>query len=66
MKETVKTILKRMGVYQFLFRLIFENRLTLQVWSCAWRYRQLCKKAGQKPKDEKIRVLFIVSEIAKW
>lgn len=58
--------LKKLGLSLFLYRLFFENRLTLQVWACAWRYRRLAKAALTKPRNEKIRVLFIVSEIAKW
>lgn len=66
MKEIIKRILKRLGVYTFFFRTVFENRLILKTMKCAWRYRRLEKIAKRKPKDEKIRVLFIVSEIAKW
>ena len=66
MKECAKRLLKRLGVYTFLFRTVFENRLLLKTLKCAWRYRRLAKVARKKPKDEKIRVLFIVSEIAKW
>lgn len=66
MKELIKSTLKRLGVYTFFFRTVFENRLILKTVRCAWRYRCLEKIAKKKPKDEKIRVLFIVSEIAKW
>lgn len=66
MKEAIKSFLKRLGIYTFLFRTVFENRLVFKTIQCAWRYRRLARKAKKKPKDEKIRVLFIVSEIAKW
>ena len=66
MKAILKKILKRMGVYTFLFRIIYENRLILKTLRCSWRYRCLTRSIRQKPKEEKIRVLFIVSEIAKW
>ena len=66
MKEVVKKLLKKMGVYTFFFRTIFENRLILKSFQCAWRYRRLAKAAKRKLRNEKIRVLFIVSEIAKW
>lgn len=66
MKEIIKKLLKRLGVYTFFFRTIFENRLILKSIQCSWRYRRLAKAARQKPRGEKIRVLFIVSEIAKW
>ena len=66
MKELVKNLLKKMGIYTFLFRTVFENRLLLKTLRCGRRYRRLEKLAKKKPRHEKIRVLFIVSEIAKW
>ena len=66
MKETIKNLLKKLGVYTFFFRTVFENRLILKTIQCSWRYRRLTKAAKQKPRGQKIRVLFIVSEIAKW
>ena len=62
----VKGALKKLGLYDFLFRTVFENRLVLKVIACRIRYRRLVEIAKHKPKDKKIRVLFIVSEIAKW
>ena len=64
--KIVKLVLKKLGLSLFFYRLFIENRQTPEAWACAWRYRKLCKLARQKPKNEKIRVLFIVSEIAKW
>lgn len=66
MKEIIKRLLKKLGVYSFFFRTVFENRLILKSIQCSLRYRRLAKAAKRKPKGEKIRVLFIVSEIAKW
>ena len=66
MKEIIKSLLKKLGIYTFFFRTVFENRLILKSFQCACRYRRLVKAAKRKPKGEKIRVLFIVSEIAKW
>ena len=66
MFKIVKLVLKKLGLSLFFYRLFIENRQTPEAWACAWRYRKLCKLARQKPKNEKIRVLFIVSEIAKW
>lgn len=43
-----------------------EGWLFLQYLVCVNRYRKCCLRAKRKPKAEKIRVLFIVSEIAKW
>ena len=65
-KERIKNFLKRLGVYWFFFRTVLENRLIFKSLQCDWRYRRLKKMARQKPGKEKIRVLFIVSEIAKW
>ena len=62
----IRKFLKRIGLSLLLYQVFFENRKTLQVWACAWRYRKLRKLARCKPKGAKIRVLFIVSEIAKW
>ena len=62
----VRKLLKRIGLSLFLYQLFFENRKTLKVWAYAWRYRKLRKLACLKPKGDKIRDLFIVSEIAKW
>lgn len=66
MKNAIKNVLKRLGIYKFLFRTVFENRLIVKTLQCAWRYRRLARLARKKPHNEKIRVLFIVSEIAKW
>lgn len=66
MKSFVKKILRRIGLFSFAHAVFYENRFALQVLRCAWRYRRLSRAAKKKPKDCKIRVLFIVSEIAKW
>lgn len=66
LKDVTKGTLKRLGVYTFLFEKVFLNRLVLKVLVCKWRYWRLRRAARRKPKGEKIRVLFIVSEIAKW
>lgn len=64
--KTAKLVLKKLGLSLLFYRLFIENRQTPEAWACARRYRRLAKAALQKPKGEKIRVLFIVSEIAKW
>lgn len=64
--KIAKLVLKKLGLSLFFYRLFIENRQTPEAWACARRYRRLAKAALQKPKGEKIRVLFIVSEIAKW
>lgn len=62
----IKLALKKLGLYTFFFEKVYENRLLGQSLACAWRYRKLLAAAKRKPRGEKIRVLFIVSEIAKW
>lgn len=66
LKDLVKEVLTRLGCYTFLFEKVYENRLLPQGIACAWRYRKMIAQARRKPQNEKIRVLFIVSEIAKW
>ena len=66
MKKIVESFLKRLGVYTLFLMTISENRQIFRTIRCAWRYRRLEKVAKQKPKDGKICVLFIVSEVAKW
>ena len=66
MRSLLRSMLVKLGVYHFAYYNIWENRLSFRVWTCAWRYRNLVKKARNKPKTGKIRVLFIVNEIAKW
>ena len=49
-----------------LFHLLIEGKRMLKVLTCEWRYRRLRRQAVCNHKRGKIRVLFIVSEIAKW
>lgn len=65
-KGYVKSFLKRAGMYDFFYQKVYENRVVFKVLKCAWRYHHLVRRAKSKPRNEKIRVLFIVSEIAKW
>ena len=62
----IKLLLQRLGLYTFFFEKVYENRLLGVSLACAGRYRKLLASARRKPRGEKIRVLFIVSEIAKW
>ena len=66
MKKIVKRILMKLRLYDILSVTIYENRLLFKVLLCYLRYCRLLKLAKKKPLNEKIRVLFIVSEIAKW
>lgn len=43
-----------------------ENSTVLKALICKCRYARHIKRLRSKPQGEKIRVLFIVSEIAKW
>lgn len=62
----IKLALQKLGLYTFFFEKVYENRLLWKSLACAARYRKLLAVAKRKPRGEKIRVLFIVSEIAKW
>lgn len=64
-RNRLKTMLARLGMYGF-YRDICDNKSAFRALVCTWRYRRLANGALQKPTKEKIRVLFIVSEIAKW
>lgn len=62
----VKKSLQTLGLYAFFFEKVYENRLIWDSVVCTWRYHRLLAAAKRKSRGEKIRVLFIVSEIAKW
>ena len=62
----IKRRVTRSWIYRVFLSKIWELRHVYEFPVCAWRYRRLMRKAMHKPKSEKIRVLFIVSEIAKW
>lgn len=49
-----------------LYTWLRENSTALAALVCKYRYSRHIKHMQQKPCCEKIRVLFIVSEIAKW
>ena len=62
----IKRRLVKSWIYQVLLSKLWEFRHIYEFPVCAWRYRRLLRQVKRKPKSEKIRVLFIVSEIAKW
>lgn len=64
-KRLVRSLLGRLGVLRTV-RILRGNNTALKVLICKFRYSRLLKCARAKPRNEKIRVLFIVSEIAKW
>lgn len=64
-KRVVRSVCERLGVLKMV-RILRGNNTALKVLRCRTRYMRLLRRAHDKPKDEKIRVLFIVSEIAKW
>lgn len=64
-KRLIRSVLGRLGILSTV-RILRGNGTALKVLVCKVRYAQLLKKAQNKPRREKIRVLFIVSEIAKW
>ena len=48
------------------WRLRDDLRLARRVFRCKWNYAHVIKRIRSKPKGEKIRVLFLVGEPAKW
>ena len=49
-----------------LYTWLRENKTAIKALVCKIRYARHIRRMRAKPKGEKIRVLFIVSEIAKW
>ena len=69
MKSLIRKIIFRMGlerIYNFLSVKRNSCLLMYRIAACRFRYARQLRRIRRKPKDEKIRVLFIVSEIAKW
>lgn len=64
-KRFIRSLFGRLGILTAV-RILRGNDTALKVLVCKMRYARLVKRARSKPKNEKIRVLFIVSEIAKW
>ena len=65
LKNLVRCLMIKMGVWTF-YKFIRENTAIFKVIGCNLNYARQIKRLRLKQKDEKIRVLFIVSEIAKW
>ena len=65
MRKVIRMVVKALGLYQFSvwFR---ENLHPMRALLCKFNYKRQLERIRNKPKSEKIRVLFIVSEIAKW
>ena len=65
LKNLVRCLMIKMRVWTF-YKFIRENTAIFKVIGCNLNYARQIKRLRLKQKDEKIRVLFIVSEIAKW
>ena len=65
-----KAVLRRMfrigGIWTRLSNLWENIRFAKRVFACKRRYAKVVRRIRRKPADEKIRVLFIVNEIAKF
>ncbi len=64
-KNLIKSCIGKLGLLD-IYRLIRENLALFKVIVCCINYRKQLRRLRRMPKNEKIRVLFIVSEIAKW
>lgn len=58
-------MMRRLGIWK-LYLSLCDVIADFQVALCRRRYAKHIERLRSKPKGEKIRVLFIVSEIAKW
>ena len=69
MKRKIKKIIKQLmimfGLFRF-YKLFQENLDAFKVKTCRRNYEHQLRRLREKPQDEKVRVLFIVSEISKW
>lgn len=72
-KNRIKVILARIGlltplhrIWAFSRRTIDGNLVVWRAWRCRRNYTIALKRIRNKPKGEKIRVLFLVGEPAKW
>lgn len=64
-KLLIINMMKRMGIWR-MYLLLHETIANFRAYICKRRYAKHLVKLRAKPRNEKIRVLFIVSEIAKW
>ena len=54
------------SVRRFRGEVSFKVSFAVRIWKCKWRYAMQLRRLLRKPAHEKIIVLFIVSDIAKW
>lgn len=64
-KELIKQVLRPVGVLS-LYTILRENAVAPKVFECRRRYAKHISRLRDSLNGRKIRVLFIVSEIAKW
>ena len=65
-KTVIKSVLKRCDVWKSLTRFRVNLRHAWRILNCKRRYARALRRIQLKSADEKIRVLFIVCEIAKF
>lgn len=64
-KDKFRPWLDRLHVHG-LYTWLRENKTAIKVLRCKFRYARHIRRIRSKPTNQRIRVLFIVSEIAKW
>lgn len=65
-KKLLATILKSFGLFAPAKRLFRSTPLARQVFRCRREHARVLRRIRSKPKNEKINVLFLVGEPAKW
>ncbi len=65
-KRIVISVLKPIGLFAPAKRLLNSLRFARQVFRCRREHARILKRIRSKPKIEKIKVLFLVGEPAKW
>ena len=65
-KKLLVFVLKLFGLFAPAKRLFYSLRLARQVFRCRREHARVLKRIRSKSKNEKINVLFLVGEPAKW
>lgn len=65
-KSCFRAVLKPVGVWEILSHMRWFCSKTIRVLACRYRYARVLRRIRRKPKGEKVRVLFIVCELAKF
>ena len=65
-KSLFVAFFRRLHILCFLRRMREKLRLARRMWRCRRNHDRVLCRIRQKPKNEKIRVLFLCSNTAKW